>query len=226
MVAAGFANRRDAPGANRARHHADRAHGVERAPLEILAGDVFERLPARPEVDAVADFGIAGDGSNFRIEEVRHHAGDGIGSNDGIGVDADEKFGIADVLESKVKRLGFAAVGLGENQYSAGSFFGGKRAAGDFQSAILGTVVDDDHAQIGIVGVERALNGAFDDLLLVIGGDENRDPGPVGRNLRGRSIDMRAETVIDGEHADRNQAPGHQDVTEEKDDRDAQSWSH
>jgi hypothetical protein len=107
---------------------------------------------------------------------VRHHAGDGIGSDDGIGVDADEDFRIADVLESEVQRLGFAAVGLGENQ-PAGGFFGGKGAAGDFQSTILGAVVDDDHAQIGIVGIERALDGAFDDLFLVIRGNEDRDCG-------------------------------------------------
>ena len=225
MVAAGFANGRYAPGSNCARDHAYRAHGVERSPLEILAGDVFERLPARPEIDAVADFGIAGDGRNFRIEEVRHEAGDGIGSDDGIGVDADEKFRVADVLQSEVQRLGLAAVGLGENQHSAGGFFGGKGAAGDFQSAILGSVVDDDHAQIGIVGIERALDGALDDFLLVIGGDENRDPGAVGRDLRGRSIDMRAETVIDGEHANRNQAAGHQDVTQEKNQHVWPPWS-
>ena len=98
VVASRFANRLDAPGADRARHHADRTHGVERSPFEILAGDVFERLPARPQVDAVADFGIAGDGCNFRIEEMRHHADDGVGSDDGVGVDADEEFRIADVL--------------------------------------------------------------------------------------------------------------------------------
>src|SRR5208282_1189653 len=200
-----FAYRRHTPGADRARHHAYRTHGVERSPLEILAGDVFQCLPARPQVDAVADLGIAGHGCNFGIEKVRHETRDGIGSNNSIGIDTDEDFGIANVLQSKVKRLGLAAVRLGENQYPAGSFFGGKRPAGDFQSTILGTVVDDDHAQIGIVGVERALNRAFDDLLLVISGDENRDPGPV----------------IDGEEADRNQAPGHQDVTQEKTDRDA-----
>src|SRR5208282_4572770 len=222
MVATLFANRHDAPGSNRARHHAYRAQSIERSALEILAGDVFEGLPARPEIYPVADLGIAGHGGNFRIEEMRHEAGDGIGSDDGIGVNADEEFGISDVPQSKVQRLGLAAVGLGENQHSAGGGFGGKRAAGDVQSAILGTVVDDDHTQIGIVGIERALDGAFDDLLLVIGGNEHRDPGPVGGNLPGGSIDMRTETVKDGEHADRNQAAGHQDVTEEEDDRDAQ----
>src|SRR5208282_3695034 len=163
-----------------------------------------------------------GHGRNFRIEKVRHETGDGIGSDDGIGVDAYEEFGIADVLQSKVQSFRLAAVGTGENQYSAGGFFGGKRAAGDFQSTILGTVVDDDHAQVGIVGVERALDGAFDDLLLVIRGNEHRDPRPVSRDLFGCSIDMRAETIKDGEHADGNQAARHQDVAEEEDDRDAQ----
>src|SRR5208282_4684487 len=216
-----FAYRRHTPGADRARHHAYRTHGVERSPLEILAGDVFQCLPARPQVDAVADLGIAGHGCNFGIEKVRYEPRDRIGSNNCIGIDTDEDLGIANVLQSKVKRLGLAAVGLGENQYPAGSLFGGKRPAGDFQSTILGTVVDHDHAQIGIVGVECALDGAFDDLLLVISGDENRDPGPVGRNLLGRSIYMRTETVVNGENPDRNQAPRHQDVTQEENDRDA-----
>ncbi len=74
VIAAGLADRLDAPGADGSGHHAHRAHGVQRAAFEILAGDVFERLPARPEIHAVADFGVAGHGCNFRIEEVRHHA--------------------------------------------------------------------------------------------------------------------------------------------------------
>src|SRR5260370_42702751 len=108
MVATGSAPGLEAPGSDCAGHYAHRAHGIGRSPLEILAGDVFERLPARPEVDAIADFGIASDGRHFRIEEMGHEAGDRVGSNDGIGVDADEQFGVADVLPSKVERLGLA----------------------------------------------------------------------------------------------------------------------
>src|ERR1035437_10927028 len=48
VVTAGFANGRYAPGSNGARAPAYRAPGVERAPLEILAGAVFEGLPAGP----------------------------------------------------------------------------------------------------------------------------------------------------------------------------------
>ena len=56
---------------------------------KVLAGDVFERLPARPEVDAVADFGVSGDGADLGIGEVRDEAGDGVVSDDSVGVDAD-----------------------------------------------------------------------------------------------------------------------------------------
>jgi hypothetical protein len=63
---------------------------TERAPLEILAGDVFEGLPARPKVDAVADLRVACNRRDFGIEKVRHHAGNGVWRNDGIGVDTDE----------------------------------------------------------------------------------------------------------------------------------------
>ena len=95
MEAAGLAHRRDAPRADRSRHHADRAHGIQRAALEVLAGDVFQRLPARPEIDAVADFGIAGNGADFRIQEVRHQMRDGVVRDDRVGVDADENLFVA-----------------------------------------------------------------------------------------------------------------------------------
>jgi len=41
---------------------------------------------------------------------VRDHAGDGIGRDDGVGVNAYEEFGIADVFETEVESFGFAAV--------------------------------------------------------------------------------------------------------------------
>jgi hypothetical protein len=73
-----------------------------------------------------------------------------------------------------------------------------KDAAHDFQGAIFGSIVDDDHAQVGIIGIERALNGAFNDLLFIVGGNEDGDLGAVGGNLGGRAIDVGADAVIDG----------------------------
>ena len=131
-IAAGLAYCFDAPGANRSGDHADRAHGVERPAFEVLAGDIFQRLPARPEIDAVAHLGIARHGCNFRIQKVRHHARNRIGSDDGVGIDANKNFRIDDVFKSKVERLGLAGVGSGKNQYPAGRFFCGKRPGGRF----------------------------------------------------------------------------------------------
>ena len=220
MVASGFADCFHPPCPDGSRHHADRAHGIERTPFKILAGDVFERLPAGPEIHPVADLRIPRHGGNLRIEEMGHKAMDRIGRNNGIGIDADENFRIADVLQPEIERLGLAAIGLGEDHHSAGTFFRGKSAPDNFQSTILRTVVDDDHAHIGVVGIERAVHRALDNLLLVIRRNQHGNSRPVKCNLLGRSVDMRKKTVVDGKHADRNQAPGHQNVPEEKDDRD------
>ena len=112
----GCAHCGDTPGANCSGNDADCTESIESTALEVLAGDVFEGLPARPEIDAVANFGVAGNGAYFGIQEMRHHASDGVGSNDGIGIDADKEFSIADVIETVVEGLGFAAVGLGEDR--------------------------------------------------------------------------------------------------------------
>jgi hypothetical protein len=124
------------------------------------------------------------------------------------------------VIESIVKGFGFAAVGLGEDDDLAGGFFAGEDAAHDFQRSILGAVVDDDDAQVGIIGIKRALNRAFDDLLLIVGGDEDRDLGSVSGNLFGRAKDVRTETVVESKDADENEATGHQDIAEKEDDGD------
>ena len=62
------------PCADRSGNDHDDVEEIERAALEVLAGDVLERLPAGPEVDAVADLGVAGDGADLRVGEVRDQA--------------------------------------------------------------------------------------------------------------------------------------------------------
>ena len=60
----------------------------------------FTRLPTLALPAIAADFGV---------QEMRHHAGDRVGRDDGVGIDADEDFRVANVLQSVVKRLGLAA---------------------------------------------------------------------------------------------------------------------
>ena len=59
-IAAQRLQRRAAPGAHRARHHGHRAQRRQRAALQVLGGDIFQRLPAGDQVAPVADQGVAG----------------------------------------------------------------------------------------------------------------------------------------------------------------------
>ncbi len=90
-------------------------------------------------------------------------------------------------------------------------------AADNFEGAIFGAVVDHDYAQIGIVGIERALDGALDNFFFVVGGNEHRDFRLVGSDLSGRAVNMRTNTIVDRKDADREQATGHENVAEKKD---------
>ena len=137
VVAAGFADGGDAPCADGSGDDADGAENVEGAAFKILAGDVFEGLPAGPEIHAVADFGVAGHGSDFGIDEVRDEAGDGVWSDDGVGVDADENFGVLNVLDAVVQGFGFAGVVFAEDDDLPGGLFFGEGGVGDFERAIF-----------------------------------------------------------------------------------------
>ncbi len=88
VAVAGF-DGRGAPCADGSGDDGDDVEEIEGAAFEVLAGDVFEGLPACPEIDAVADLGVAGDGADLRVGEVRNKACDGVGGDDGVGVDAD-----------------------------------------------------------------------------------------------------------------------------------------
>src|SRR5580704_16883982 len=131
---AGRAHRGDTPGTDRSGNHADCTECVEGTALEVLTGDVFERLPAGPEIHAVADFGITGNGAYPRIEEMRHHASDGVGSDDRVGIDTDKKYSVADVIETVVQGFGFAAVWLAENDNLADGLLARKSAMDNFES--------------------------------------------------------------------------------------------
>src|SRR5437899_6270796 len=99
VEASSLAHGRDSPGANGSRYHANRAQRIESATLEILAGDVFERLPAGPQVHAIANLGVARHRSNFGIEEMQHQVGNGVRSDDRVGINTHEDFGVTNVLD-------------------------------------------------------------------------------------------------------------------------------
>src|SRR5580698_11009617 len=219
MVASGFANCLHAPRSDRSWHHANRTHGIERSPLKILAGDVFKSLPTRPEINAVSDLRIPGDRPNLWIEKMWHHPHDRIRRNDGIGVDSNKDFRIADMLQPKVQRFGLAAIGLGKDHHLTGSFFRSKSTPPNLQSSVFRTIINNNHAHIRIVGIKRALHRALDNFFLVIRRNKYSNSWPVSSDLLRCSADVQKNTIVHGKHAHGNQPPSHQNVTEKKDDR-------
>ena len=217
MIPTGLAHSRDTPRANRTRHNTHGPERVESTPLKILAGDIFQRLPPGPQVDPVPYFRISRNCADLRIEEMRHQAADGIRRNDGIGIDTDEDFFIAQVLQAKVQSIGFAGVGLGQDQHLAGCFFASKRPPRYFQCFVLRAVINDDDPQVGIIRIERRLHRALDDLLFVISGDQHRNLWPVRRSLAGGSVDTGAHAIVDGKSSDGEQPAGHEQIAYEED---------
>ena len=101
VVAASDTHGSSTPCSDCAGNHADRRECVQSAALEVLAGDVFQRLPARPQVHHVADLGVSGQRANPFVCKMRYQVTDGIVRDDGIGVDANEYF-FRDVLQCEI----------------------------------------------------------------------------------------------------------------------------
>src|SRR5208282_2271193 len=203
---------RGAPCADGAGDHGDDMEEIEGAALEVLAGDVLESLPAGPEIDAVADLGVAGDGADGGIFKVGNELGDGVGSDDGVGVDADVDL-LRDAIEGVVEGGGLAFIVLGEHLQAAGSDVLCVSGGGHFSGAVAGAVVDDDDAEVFVVGVEHGADGADDNGFFVIRGDENGDAGTkAGRGLAVRT----AQAVDEGEDADDDETRAHEHVAKKE----------
>ena len=150
------------------------------------------------------------------IFKVRNELGDGVGGDDGVGIDADiDLFGQA--IEGVVERGGFASIGLGEDLDAAGGDLVGVGFAGHFGGAVAGAVVDDDDVEILVVGVEHGADGAHDDRLFVVGGNENGDARIEAG--RGRAVRL-AQAVDDGEEADEDEPRAHEHVADKEDHDD------
>ena len=118
VVSAACLDRRGAPRADGPRNHHDHVEEVQRAALKVLAGDIFQRLPAG-QVDSVTHLGVAGHGPDLRVGEVGNQVGDGVARDDAVGVDTDVDI-LAGLGEPEVERVGLASVGLGQQMQSAG----------------------------------------------------------------------------------------------------------
>src|SRR5260370_28277489 len=100
-----------APGTERSRHNRNAIQQVKRAFLNVLAGDVLERLPAGEPARAVADLHVARDGANLRIRKVTDQFADGIRFDFRVRVDGYHNFGVRQG-HGMIQRRRFSAIYL------------------------------------------------------------------------------------------------------------------
>ena len=177
----------------------------KRAALEVLAGDVLQRLPAGPEVDAVSDFGIARHRAHLGVQKMRYEAGDGIRA---ITVSASMPTKISSPRRCSSPKLRASALpelGLVRMRTRPLAASRANALARDFEGPVAGSVVNHDDAQIGIVRIECGTDGPHDNFLFVVGRDQHRDRGKIVGRVAGSSIAPGPEPVEDGESADEKQ---------------------
>ena len=149
-----FFNGFGAPCADCSWNHRYDVEQVQGPALEVLAGDVFECLPPRPQVHAVANLGIARHRPDLRILEVRDQLRNRVHRDDGVGVDAHVNLFI-NAIERVIERCGLAAIRLFQHLYAASPDFGCIGLARHFGSAILRAVIDHDYMQIVVVRIQH-----------------------------------------------------------------------
>ena len=136
MVAAGFAHRGNTPCTDRSWNHAHRAQRVQRAALEILAGDVLERLPACPQVDSVADFRISRNRADFRIQEMRHQPRYRVAGDHRVGIDSDENLLVRRCFKPKFRASALPEFGLVRISTRPGASSSAKAGVRNFQRLV------------------------------------------------------------------------------------------
>ena len=90
--AAEFEKHAAPPCTNRTGNNRKRAERRQRTAFEVLRDDIFQRLPARDHVDAIADLGVAGDRADFGIREPAHKPRDRVAIELRVGIERDDDF--------------------------------------------------------------------------------------------------------------------------------------
>ena len=123
---------------------------MDRAPVEIEAVDILDRLKPCDPFLPVPDFGVARNGSYARVAKVFHQLPDCLLRKQRIGVDGHQDF-VPRRTDGHIQRSRFAAVGFREDAHA-------RLPEGDLLQeiprAILRAVVHHHHFQFRVVGGE------------------------------------------------------------------------
>ena len=160
-----------APRADRAGNDGECAERGQRAALQILRHDIFQRLPARNHVDAIADLCIAGDGADLLVGEPAYQPGDGVLLELGVGIERDDDVA-ARARQRRVEGVCLAGI-LDGNELDPR--VGCKIRGQHLEGFVFRTIVDDDDVEIAVGTGENAAHGIGDDALFIIGGDDHRN---------------------------------------------------
>ena len=144
---AGGAHRVSAPGAKGARHHGDAVEQVERALFHVLAGDVFQSLPASDPLGAISHFYVSGHGADARVGEMPYQLRDGVRLDDRVRVNGHNDLA-GSQRQRLIERRGLAAVGLMMDAHAriAAKLLVQQRAGG-----VSGPVIDHRNFDIWII---------------------------------------------------------------------------
>src|SRR4029453_10219473 len=119
----------------------------QRAALEILAGNVCERLPTGDYIYSISHLGIAGDRANLRVLEPTHEFRDGVGLEMGVGVERHHHL-TARLVEPAIESGSFSAV---RNADQPDPRIGSKMLSYHLRRGVHRPIIDDDDLEIGIV---------------------------------------------------------------------------
>ena len=194
-----------APSAQRAGNDGDAVQQIESALLHVLAGDVFESLPASEPARAITDFNVASDGANFRIGEVPEKFAKGVGLDFGVGVDGDDNFGVG-FRESAAQSGRFATIRLVND---ADARIAGEVFIEEFAGFVSRAIVDNDDVKVFDVRGEHRRNRLHDDIFFVVSGDEHGHPGLRDRHhgaVGTEFFDHRQDADNQGASADEHDA--------------------
>ena len=129
-----------------------------------MRSDVFQGLPASDDINAVADFCIAGYGTHLWIIEAMGERANRARSKQCIGIQRDYDFALR-MAQTMIQSIRLTRILLGEESHARLSR---KVFADDFTRGVGRPIVHNNDLKLFVVGKQQAGNRGLDHHLLVV----------------------------------------------------------